>query len=201
MLIYYCGILQEAYNSLNTDEGRKQYIELINRNKSAKEKQFNMIESLITSKRPLKTVVTGKGNVAKNLVEVPRKPHGHNIIHLNENLTLEYLSTIFYFNGIYKTNIDKYLLTIKDEDSNEEYELYGKIIVPYIKKEIFYPETLIKAIHQNIPKDKNYMYIGSIEKVSGKYILHKNIGDELAIIQLSLLKDKDVKKSNDSRTS
>ncbi len=204
MLIYYCGILQEAYNLLNTDVGRKEYIEILSKKQVFNEKQSDLLqpttEGNTIPEHALKTVFSGKGNVAKNIVEIPRKLNGKNVLYSKNGLTLEHLSTIFFFNGIYKDNIDKYLLTIIDNDTKETCEFYGNIIVPYTS-DPKYMVSLIEAINQNMQSDKAYVYIGRLEKRSNEYVLHKNYGCELAVVRLKYLESKDNKKDNMDRIS
>ena len=61
--------------------------------------------------------------------------------------------------------------------------------------------AIIEAINQNMKDDKDYVYIGRIEKISDEYVSRKNYGCELALSRLKYLKPKYDKKENVDRIS
>lgn len=170
-----------AYETLKTEEGRREYAKTLQ-----DQKRFDQdLEDLIkreggNPKQILDTKILGKGNVANKVKreEVPE----YNVEYQDDNITLCSLALITFDNGQYLDKLKKYILFHKRPQSNitKGYDFYGEIEVQKMQ-DADYRIALYEAIKQRMKEEKNY--IGYLGKDKQGFYIVKDIAQELAALK------------------
>ena len=172
-----------AYEALNTEEGRREYIWSLR-----KQKQFEReLEELIKKEgeEPQEELVTqlfSKGNSVEKVEEEDMQMPQYNVEYKDADITLCYLASIKFHNGQFQDRFRKYILFLADEQTHitPGYEFYGEIEKEKMH-DSHYRVALYQAVRQHMLEGKNY--IGFIGKNENGFYIRKDYAQELAVSQ------------------
>lgn len=178
---------KEAYDALNTEEKREQYM-----GRSLTEIAYlQNIRRLISKfggdpKQELEILEMENNDTIKNVKKKLDQVPEYDVLYDDEDITLCTKNVISYENSYFLNDITEYVLFVKDEESNiiSGCDFFGNVIIPEMSnpeyKVIFFL-SIKQFVEQQMKGIGKYAYMGKISKDKNGYYVVKNKSEERAI--------------------